>query len=377
MAYSITQLDTPCLLLSLPRLQRNVQRMANALSGNNARFRPHLKSAKCAEVAKIVTEQHFGGITVSTLKEAEYFAGSGFTDILYAVAIIPARFERAARLIEGGTKLQLLLDDPEVATALNAFATARGLHVHILLEIDSDGHRNGLTPDDPRLAAIAQNLAGSDHVTIDGVLTHAGESYGQDTAAGIRAVAAQEAEVTVWCAHMLRQMGHAAPIVSIGSTPTALFNIAHPEVTEYRAGVYMFMDLFQSNLGLCAHDDIAVTVLSSVIGHAAAHDRILIDAGGLALSKDRGTGRQARDYGYGLVRMADDRAKTPDNPIVTDANQEHGLVAWDKSQLPPPIGAHVHVLPNHVCMTVSAHDRYFVTDEQGNVIDEWHRISGW
>jgi threo-3-hydroxy-D-aspartate ammonia-lyase len=208
------------------------------LSGNNTRFRPHLKSAKCAKAAKIVTAQNFGGITASTLKEAEYFAASGFTDILYAVAIIPARFERAARLIKCSTKLQLLLDDPDVVTALNAFAMARGIHIQFLLEIDSDGHRNGLTPDAPRLAAIAQSLAGSGDVTIDGVLTHAGESYSQDAAAVIEVIAAHEA--------------------------------AHPEVAEYRAGVYMFMDLFQSNLRLCTHDDIAVTMLSSVIDHAPA-----------------------------------------------------------------------------------------------------------
>jgi D-serine deaminase-like pyridoxal phosphate-dependent protein len=374
MLHAVAQLETPCLLLSLPRLKLNIERISSALSGQGARFRPHLKSAKCAEVARIATQPHFGGITVSTLKEAEYFADNGFTDILYAVAIIPARFERAAKLIQNGVRLQLLLDDPTVANDLNAFAKKRGLSVHVLLEIDSDGHRNGLTPTDPRLNEIGHILLGSMHVTIDGVLTHAGESYGEDTAEGIQSIAAMEAEVAVKCAEKLRNMGHTAPIVSIGSTPTVLLNAANPGVTEYRAGVYMFMDLFQSNLGLCSHDDIAVTVLSSVIGHALSHNRILIDAGGLALSKDRGTGNQAKDYGYGLVRMANISSETT---IVTDANQEHGLVLWNGTDAPPPIGTLVQVLPNHVCMTASAHNRYYVTNEQGDVIDEWQRISGW
>ena len=123
----------------------------------------------------------------------------------------------------------------------------------------------------------------------------------------------------------LRARGHACPVVSVGSTPTATFAESFDGVTEVRTGVYMFQDLVMAGLGVCAIDDIAISVLASVIGHQRDKNWIITDAGWMAMSRDRGTQKQKIDQGYGVVC---DAAGMPiDDLIVVDANQEHGIVA--------------------------------------------------
>jgi D-serine deaminase-like pyridoxal phosphate-dependent protein len=148
-------------------------------------------------------------------------------------------------------------------------------------------------------------------------------------------------------------------------------------VSELRAGVYMFGDVFQSAIGSCRVEDLAVSVLASVIGHNREQGHLLIDAGGLALSKDRSTAGSAHDVGFGLVARADG-TMFPHDLTIERAYQEHGLVR-SAAPLPfeeLPIGARVRVLPNHVCMTAAMYDRYYVVEGDA-VVAEWPRHNGW
>jgi D-serine deaminase-like pyridoxal phosphate-dependent protein len=167
-------------------------------------------------------------------------------------------------------------------------------------------------------------------------------------------------------------------IVSVGSSPTVLHARSMDGVTEVRAGVYMFGDLFQAEIGTHGPGDIALTVLASVIGRRPAERRIVIDAGGLALSKDRSTEATLRDFGYGLVL---DRMGRPSygHSLVRRAYQEHGVAEIDAASgaAVPPIGAKVRIAPNHTCMTAAAHDRYFVVDGGETVVAVWPRVNGW
>ncbi|MBO0711575.1 MAG: DSD1 family PLP-dependent enzyme, partial [Acetobacteraceae bacterium] len=168
---------------------------------------------------------------------------------------------------------------------------------------------------------------------------------------------------------------HDPAVVSVGSSPTALHAGSLGGVTEVRAGVYMFGDLFQAEIGTHGIDDIALTVLASVIGRRGP-SRVLIDAGGLALSKDRSTERAPRDYGYGLVLDAAGRRVLGD-AVVVQAYQEHGVVELDPSAPTElTIGERLRIAPNHTCMTAAAHDRYYVT-EGGEVVAVWTRVNGW
>ncbi len=210
-------------------------------------------------------------------------------------------------------------------------------------------------------------------------MTHAGESYNCRTTDAIRTIARQERDVAVRSAELLREAGLPCPVVSIGSTPTAKFAEALSGVTEVRAGVYMFYDLVMAGLGVCSVDDIALSVLASVIGYQKQKGWIITDAGWMALSRDRGTANHAIDQGYGIVCGIDGMAFN--NLIVSGANQEHGIISDREKKIPGfndfPIGSAVRILPNHACATSAMHERYYVVDGSPEIIDVWPRINGW
>ncbi|MEE8203078.1 MAG: alanine racemase [Alphaproteobacteria bacterium] len=375
----LSDLRTPALVLDRARLERNVAAMSERMKGLGVELRPHLKTAKSLEVAKLATAGHSGGVTVSTLDEAAYFARGGFRDITYAVGIVPSKLAEVAALARDGARIAVITDSVEVARAIAREAEALDAEFRVLIEIDSGSHRAGVDPQDPALVEIARALDGAAGVELRGVLTHAGHSYACRSAAEIEAVAEDERLAVVSAAERLRAAGFAAPVVSVGSTPTALFARDLSGVTEARPGVYVFHDLYQAGLGCCGLDDVALTVLASVIGHRPRHDHLLIDAGALALSQDRSTAHQREDMDFGLV--CDPSGARPLAGLrVTRVNQEHGFVEAPGGVMPfaeLPIGSRVRVMPNHACMTAAAHDSYNVVDGGDEVVAVWQRTGGW
>ena len=375
---TLAKLETPCLLLDRPRLERNAAAMLTRCAALGVGLRPHVKTPKSIDIARITHNGTIGPITVSTLREAEFFAGHGYHDILYAVGIVPAKLDRVAAIRrETGATVRIVLDSVVVAQAIAAFARVTPESLSVLIELDCGEHRSGLAWDDERLPAIAEALQGAANVTLDGVMTHAGHSYGTNDTAAVRELAAHERDTAVSAAQRLRKAGFACPTVSVGSTPTILHAENLAGVTEARCGVYALWDLAQASRGMCRVDDIAATVLATVIGHNHAGKCLIIDAGALALSKDIGANKFMPTAGYGLV--CDARTVIPLAPLsVSQVHQEHGTIdvqdaAWFDRL---PIGALIRVMPNHTCMTCAAYDAYHVV-EDGRVVETWGRINGW
>lgn len=379
---TLDDLPTPSLLLDRAKLEANCRSMADRMTRLGVRLRPHMKTTKSAEVARIATAGHFGGITVSTLKEARYFAENGFTDILYAVGFVPSKLEAAAAIQDMGVALTLLTDSLDAARATAEKAAAMGRRFPMLVEIDTGDGRCGLDPDSEADAvlALARSIREALSLELRGVLTHAGQSYHGASVEAVRMIAEQERAGIVQAADLLRGAGLPCPVVSAGSTPTARHAESLEGVTEMRPGVYMFADVDQALIGSCGWGDIAVTVLASVIGHNHRTRRIITDAGGLALSKDIGPSEFDTETGYGSV-MAADGARRADRLYVASVSQEHGQLALPGGAEPPwaefPVGSPLRILPNHVCMTAAAHDRYHVLDAGGIVAAEWSRVNGW
>jgi D-serine deaminase-like pyridoxal phosphate-dependent protein len=354
--------------------------MAQAIGRTGALLRPHVKTHKSVEIwRETVAAGGTRGITVSTLAEAEHFLAGGAGDILYAVGIVPAKIGRVARLLKAGARLTVVVDDAGQARAIADAARQHGVVLPVMIELDVDGHRAGIRPDSPALVALAAQIAAEPALHLAGVMTHAGGSYGSTTAQARLAAARNEAAGCVAAASRIRAAGIACDIVSIGSTPTALAGADLAGVTEVRAGVYTFFDLVMAGLGVCAIDQIALSVLATVIGHQPDKGLLITDAGWMALSRDRGTASQAVDQGYGLVC---DVAGVPlGDVIVRECNQEHGIIG---TRAPGgrlalerfPIGSQLRILPNHACATAAQHARYLVV-EQGEIVAEWPRISGW
>lgn len=375
MSARLRDLETPALVLDRGKLERNCARLRERLAGMGVKLRPHVKTAKSLEVARIAFGGGTGPITVSTLKEAEAFFAGGFTDILYAVGITPGKLARAAALERAGCRLGVILDGVQAATALRDYRAANGVRLPALVEIDTDDHRAGVQPGAPALLEIGRILGDG----LEGVMTHAGNSYGSRDPAEIAAWARREREGVVLAAARLRALGLAAPVVSVGSTPTAFFGESFDGVTEVRAGVYMLMDLVMAGLGVCGVDEIAASVLATVIGHQREKGWVLTDAGWMALSRDRGTASQAIDQGYGLV--CDAGGQVLGDVIVADANQEHGVLAGRGGRALDvdrfPVGMQLRILPNHACATTAQHGHYQVVRGTDHVEERWERFSGW
>jgi D-serine deaminase-like pyridoxal phosphate-dependent protein len=365
---NLADLPTPCLVLDRQILKRNIHAMAGVLGRHGVPLRPHMKTAKSIEVARLALEGQPGGITVSTLAEAEYFAAHGITDILYAVGITPQKLLQIDKLAAAGARIMVVTDDQDAANAVAAHPTPP----RTLIEIDCGEGRSGVDASGEQLLRLADTLG----PTLAGVMTHAGHSYAARGVAQIAKVAEHERAVATLAAQRLRAAGHEAPIVSVGSSPTAVHAESLSGVTEVRAGVYMFGDLFQAEIETHSLDGIAVTVLASVIGRRPG--QLVIDAGGLALSKDRSTEMTPHDYGFGLVLSLDGRRSYGNNTIVRRAYQEHGVIEIDPSHpMSLRVGDKVRIAPNHTCMTAAAHDRYYVTDGEQEVVDVWRRVNGW
>jgi D-serine deaminase-like pyridoxal phosphate-dependent protein len=372
-------LQTPCLLLDQTRLDANVRRLTKRLSGLGVGFRPHMKTAKSVDVARRVLPAATGPATVSTLKEAEVFAAAGVTDMIYAVGISPEKLGRVLALRRAGVDIAVLLDSVEQASAVGEASRVANIAIPALIEIDSDGHRAGLRPDNAReLIAIGKALY--DGGELRGVLTHAGESYFARSVPEFEACAEQERAAATHAADNLRSAGLPCPVVSVGATPTALYGRDYAGVTEVRAGVFMFFDLVQAGAGVCTPDEIAISVLSTVIGHQRDRAWTFIDAGWMAMSRDRGTATQAVDQGYGIVCDLD--GKPYPDLIVTQASQEHGIVARRPGSTAPapdlPVGAKVRILPNHACATAAQYDGYYVVSDGSDRVQAfWPRFGGW
>lgn len=360
-------LPTPSLLLDRNRLEANLARMRSRAEMLGVRLRPHMKTAKSIDVARLAL-QPGEGITVSTLAEAEAFAAHGITDILYAVGFEPGKAARAEALASRGVDLGVIVD----SAAMAEWISGSGPGVGVWLEIDADGTRSGFDPRDPAVTHAAHVLG----TRFRGVMTHAGGSYACSTTGDIARAASGERTEVVRAAEAIRAAGIEVPGVSVGSTPTATFAADLSDVTEMRPGVFMFQDLYQAGLGVCTIDDVALSVLAAVVGHRR-NGELVIDAGALALSLDRSTSRQTLDWGFGAV--CDEDGSLIEGLIVRAVTQEHGIVAARTGAIDPagfPIGSRLRVLPNHACMTAAAHDGYQVIDH-GRVAATWPRINGW
>ncbi|WP_127092081.1 alanine racemase [Aquabacter cavernae] len=373
----IDALDTPCLLLDEGRLDANLARMRARFAHSGVAFRPHLKTAKSVDVTRrALTGTPHGPVTVSTLKEAEVFAGIGVTDIIYAVGIAPSKLPRVQALRQAGVDIAVILDSEAQAAAI---AAAAGPPIPALIEIDSDGTRAGLLPEDTQaIVALGKMLHACG--ALRGVITHAGGSYSARTVAEYEAHAERERAAAVSVARTLETAGLPCPTVSVGSTPTALYGRNFEGLTEVRAGVFMFFDLAQAGIGVCTFDDIAISVLATVIGHRRDRGWIVVDAGWTAMSRDLGTSAQAVNQGYGLVCDLDG---TPyGDLIMVSASQEHGILALrpgSTGSLPDlPVGSKVRVLPNHACATATQHDGYVLVREgSAETHGFWPRFHGW
>jgi len=373
---NLEAIKTPSLIVDYQRMKRNAESITARAKALNVALRPHVKTHRCLEIARIQTENNFGGIMVSTLSEAHFFAKNGFTDITYGVPIERGKFSEAIAIAKNIERFAVLTDDAETVEELNKTAKIENAKLDVFVKIDIGYHRCGVEPHTAEAFEIPQKISDSSNLNFAGILTHAGHSYHADTPEKLLAVAQTERDLMRDLAEELRGKGLKVPTVSIGSTPTmsAIDNLEG--ITELRCGNYIFYDAFQATLGSCNVSDCALTVLAAVVHRDSTRQKIVVDAGAIALSKDRGAVEFDSACGYGRVY---DLAGNDLNLRVGSLSQEHGeiSVADEKTFKNLKVGSRVRILANHSCLTALQHSHYHVLDGSGKIVDRWEINRGW
>lgn len=346
-------LDTPCLVIDLDVVERNVHNLQAALDELDIGLRPHVKTHKLVPIARLQLAAGATGLTAGTLGEAEVLAEAGIDDVFIAYPVWAGgpKADRLRRLRER-TRLSVGVDSAESARQLGATVGGSGEPMQVLVELDAGLGRTGVGAAEAVAVAEAARGAGLEVV---GVFTHGGHAYADRTAGPL--AAEDEVRVLLEAADALRSAGFDVQTVSAGSTPTRLM-AARPGVTEIRAGTYALNDRQQLVLGSATADELAAVVAATVVSHPGP-GRLVIDAGAKSLTKDRA----AYLDGFGLL---------PDHPgaVISRVFDYHGTVELGSDALMPAIGEVVAVVPNHICPVVDLYD-WAVVVREGTVVDRW------
>lgn len=367
-------IKTPSLIVDVERMKRNAGQMTARAKQLNSALRPHVKTHRCLEIARLQTEDG-AGIMVSTLAEAHFFSQNGFSDITYGVPIEAGKFAEAIAIAKTIERFSVLTDDTETAKLLNETARKENIELDVFVKIDCGYHRCGVEPNAAEACSIPRLISDSTNLNFAGILTHAGHSYHADSPEKLLEIARQERDLMRNLAEELRGAGLTVPDVSIGSTPT-MSAIDHLEgITELRCGNYIFFDAFQAKLGSCRFEDCALTVLAAIVHRDLQRRKIVVDAGAIALSKDRGAVEFDQKCGYGRVF---DLAGNDLNLRVQSLSQEHGEITVSDEAIfnSLKVGSRVRILANHSCLTAAQHSHYHIL-EGGKIVDRWEINRGW
>ena len=363
-AASFDMIETPALLIDRPLMMRNISMMADFATDAGVVLRPHFKTSKMIEVARLQLQAGAVGFTCATLAEAQELLAAGINDVFWANAPssrAKARFVAEANLT---ARVAVGVDSVELSAVLSEAAVDAGAEIPVILEIDTGLARTGVLP--ARAADVAADIAALPGILLDGVYMHEGQlasitgDRNEVVAAGVRA-----SSTLVAVAEQLRESDHAISVVSVGSTPGWESAPRVTGVTEARAGTYVFFDANQLRLGSALSAQCALTVLSTVVS-SPAPDRRVIDAGIKAMSSDRSN----RGDTLGLVTAP--AGVLADNIVFERAYEEHGILNGTGIDA-LGFGNRVRIIPNHACGVVNMFSRVHVVD--GNeVVGIWNPV---
>ncbi|MCW2796521.1 alanine racemase [Nocardioides sp.] len=331
---------TPYLRVDLARLRRNVRRTAERAASGRVALRPHVKTHKSLQIARLQLSSGAVGITVATIGEAELFARHGCADVFIAHPLWVD--ERAAgRLRDLAETATVAIAVDSLVGAANAGHLLGGSAIEAVVEVDSGQHRSGADPGDAGAVALAAHRSG---LSVRGVFTFPGHSYSP----GAQVSSAQDESLALARARdAVAATGIEVRVVSGGSTPSLAASDTDV-LTELRPGVYVFGDAQQWELGAMPRDDIALTCRATVVGHADG--RLVIDCGSKVLGADRAP------FSTGFGRLLDH----PDARLTLLS--EHRAVAFLPDADLPALGSELDVVPNHVCSAVNLVDEVWVQE---------------
>jgi D-serine deaminase-like pyridoxal phosphate-dependent protein len=358
----VEELDTPVLVIDLDVLEKNIGGMADATRRAGVALRPHTKTHKSPEIARMQLEAGASGITVAKLGEAEVMADAGFDDILVAYPIVGDDKLARLRALRDRARVRVSLDSLEVAEGVGRIGRETGDPVELLVEVDTGQHRLGRPPGAPTVELVTE-IAQLEGIEIVGLLSHAGHAYAA-TPEELPALAAREVADMVDTADACARAGIPIREISVGATPTALSQAPARGVTEIRPGTYVFNDVQQMRLGVAGEADCAARVLATVVSRPW-EQRFVIDAGSKSLSSDGGDGPPFP--GRGVI------AGRPDLRLDF-LTEEHGVGHIEPGDDDLRVGDRLEVIPLHVCSCVNLFD--VAAGVRGGTVEREFAIAG-
>jgi D-serine deaminase-like pyridoxal phosphate-dependent protein len=356
----ISELDTPSLLLDINKLERNIKETATFAHDNQIQLRPHIKTHKSVQIAKLQLASGAVGITTAKIGEAEVMAAAGIKDILIAFPISSEqKIARLIPLLEKGVQLKVAVDQLEQLRFLQKGIEGSPFILEVWIKVNSGLNRCGVEPGQEAVK-LAKEIIVCSHLKLGGIITHAGHSYAATSLEQIEEIGKKEALAVVESAQACEQEGIPIPIRSVGSTPTYQISGLVKGITEVRPGNAVFFDNIQIGLGTTTIDHCAVTLLASVVGKYK--DRIIFDTGSKSLCLDKGAHGHSTVQGYGCI------INHPEISIER-LSEEHGVGIFTKEPI-FKINDKVQIIPNHACTVVNQFDHY-VVHQNGIVIDVW------
>lgn len=339
--------STPCAVVDKKRLENNIKRVAAISKAHGVAVRPHIKTHKSVDIAHWQLEAGAVGVTASRVPEAMVFIRGGVPSVTCAYPETDP--QKLGALLDAAKEhcceVRCMADSVAVVEALQAVANRKGLELPVFLKIDVGLHRCGLPEDSPELLALAQTVQDADNLYLQGILSHAGQAYAAAGKQECRDIAREEARVMRRVKAKLEAAGVCVPEVSVGSTPTVLAGDDFEGITEIRPGNYVFMDRTPIRLGLVGEDEVALTVLATVISRN--DEWLIVDAGSKTLSSDGGAHGQSGSGGFGIAYPIGGGAGL----TVGRLSEEHGWIVRADSEL--SVGDVVRILPNHSCVVAN------------------------
>lgn len=342
MTIAFADLETPALLVDIARMERNLDRAAAYARDHGLALRPHIKTHKSPVLAREQLRRGSAGLTCATVHEAEVMA-EVCDDLLIMYPPVGApRAARVAALARRAT-VTVSLDSETAARDLSRAAEVAGSSVRVLVELDAGMHRVGVqsVADAVMLGQLVRQLP---RLELAGIAFYPGHVRGPVSEHGphLAGLAAFVRDARTG----FEAVGLPVSTVSAGSTPTMWETHRIPGVTEMRPGTYIFNDRTTADIGACALDDCALTVLATVVS-TAVPDQAVIDAGTKALGREPVRGAASEGFGCLWER--------PD-VVVKAMSEEHGLLDLSRTAWRPSVGDRVQVVPNHVCIVVHLAD---------------------
>ncbi len=356
----IDEIETPAVLIDAEKLDRNLRTMADYCQTHHLALRPHTKTHKMPEIARMQARYGASGITVAKLGEAEVMADAGIDDI---VVVYPlwgeSKWKRLADLARR-VRISVAMDSLVVAEGISRAASQACVEVGMRLEFDTGFGRCGL-PLDRNSIEIAQQVRALPNLRWEGISVYPGHIMGNRE---IREhdLVLENAQMDILLA-LLDAAGVPYPIVSGGNTPAAFLSHRFHGITEIRPGTYVFNDRNTVDAQAATYEACAATVLVTVVSTSVMNHAIM-DAGSKTLTADTLLSGERKHYGY-----------VQDHPdiLVHDLSEEHGhLQIPEHSSL--RVGDRLRIIPNHICPCINLQQRVFLTSGD-QVLDQWN-VSG-